>query len=95
MIKSNPINIIVIIGKYLVLAGHSNLTSISVKALAVKWHRTKSSMVKRLKKQVNDNIRDRNFKPVNQYTVTAIKILKVAINLFRVMPCFNNLEVRS
>ena len=74
MIKSNPVNIIVIIGKYLVPAvrGHSNKTSISVKALAVKWHRTKSSMVKRLKKQVNDNIRDRNFKPVNQYTVTVI-----------------------
>ena len=50
--------------------------SISVKALAVKWHRTKSSMVKRLKKQVNDNIRERNFKPVNQYIVTAIEFLK-------------------
>ena len=33
-------------------------------------------MVKRLKKQVNDNIRNRNFKPVNQYTVTAIEFLK-------------------
>ena len=33
-------------------------------------------MVKRLKKQVNDDIRDWNFKPVNQYTVTAIEFLK-------------------
>ena len=33
-------------------------------------------MVKRLKKQVNANIRDRNFKPVNRYTVTAIEFLK-------------------
>ena len=31
-------------------------------------------MVKRLKKQVN--IRDRNVKPVSQYTVTAIEFLK-------------------
>ena len=31
-----------------------------------------SSMVKFLKKQVNDNFDDRNFKPANQYTVTAI-----------------------
>ena len=54
-----------------VKAGRSNLTSKSVKVLAVKGHRNKSSTVKRLKKQVNDNIHDRNLKPVNQYTVTA------------------------
>ena len=45
--------------------------------------------------KLNDNIRNRNFKPVNQNIVTAIEFLKVAIDLFRVKPCFNNLEVRS
>ena len=32
--------------------------------------------IERLKKQLNDNIRYRNFLPVNKYTVTAISFLK-------------------
>ena len=55
-------------------------------------------MVKRLKKQVNDNIRDRNFKPVNQYTVRAIEFLKssnqpISSKALKVMFIYTNIDI--
>ena len=54
-----------------------------------------SIMAKGLKKQVNDNICDRNFKPVNQYTKTAIEFLESSNQPISSKALSNNLEVRS